>query len=141
MNFYYHNINLTAVLVSAVAAFIVSWLWFSSFLFGKAWMQATNRSEDEIRKQTSGGALAIAFICAILIAFILAHIINLALGIYGPSFLAGIRTAFLCWFAFVFLVQYVTIQFENSSRTLFLINTSHRLVEFLVMGAILTLWR
>ena len=36
------------VIVGAIAAFVVGWLWYSPMLFGKGWMAAVGLSEDNM---------------------------------------------------------------------------------------------
>ena len=43
----FHGLNLWAVLVAAISAFVLGGLWYAPFLFGGAWKKANGFGADE----------------------------------------------------------------------------------------------
>ena len=141
---YYHGINLWAVLVCGVTSFIIGGLWYSPVMFVKPWMKALGRSKDDFKNSSPALPMLLSFISGLVMAFVMAHILNLAFGKCPnpqPDLTEAIETAIGCWGAFTLLPIFVTRNFEQSSNTIFYINVAYRLVDFVVMAVILTLWR
>jgi hypothetical protein len=139
----FHNINLLAVLVCAVSSFIIGGLWYS-LIFNKMWLKAMGKTKEDFKDAKPGLPMLLSFVASIIMAFILAHILNLAFGKCPnpvPDLQTAIETAGGCWVAFTLMPTFVTRNFEASNYNLFLIGTAYRLVDFVVMAIILTLWR
>ncbi len=129
-------INYWAVLVAALTSFVIGGLWYSPFLFGKAWM-AENGFKDEDMQQANmvkifGGAFILNLIIAFNLAAFLGDKQDLAWGMTAGA-LAGIG-----WVAAAFGVVYL---FERKSVKLFLINAGYQAVVFILMGGILGIWK
>jgi len=45
------EINFVAVVVAAVAYFVLGWVWYSPEVFGKAWMKELKISAKDIKKE------------------------------------------------------------------------------------------
>ena len=73
------SINIWAVLVAALANFLIGGLWYSPALFGKAWMKANNFTDTDLQK----GSPAVIFGVSALFSFIMAT--NLAFFLAGPE--------------------------------------------------------
>jgi hypothetical protein len=134
------SVNLLAVLVSAVAIFLLGGLWYSPALFVDRWMALQGKTREEM--MASGGASPAmyvqVFLCGLLVAaglaVVLNHFINLTL-------LRGVEVAVLCWLCFAAATSYGTALFSSKPKALWLIDTGFNLVSFLVATVILTLWR
>jgi uncharacterized protein DUF1761 len=139
----FHNINLLAVLVCAVSSFIIGGLWYS-LIFNKMWLKAMGKTKEDFKDAKPGLPMLLSFVASIIMAFILAHILNLSFSVghaLTPDMQMAIETAGGCWVAFTLMPTFVTRNFEATSYNLFLIGTAYRLVDFVVMAIILTLWR
>jgi hypothetical protein len=66
-----NNINWVAVLVGAVVAFLMGWLWYSPKLFGTKWAQGVGIELD------GSGPSAVAMVMQIAGTFLLAWVIGL----------------------------------------------------------------
>ncbi len=135
------HLNYLAVFVTAVAGFMLGWLWYS-VLFGKAWMAEMKITEEmvaAIRAQGGmAGSLAGGFAFTVISTFGLAALIaahdshnwkhGAALGLFIGCVVAGARI----------LNGGV---FERKSAKLQIINLGHELALFAVQGAILGVWR
>lgn len=60
--------NFPAILVAAVSALVVGFIWYNPKVFGNAWMKAAGITEEQIK----GGNMAKIFILALIFAFLLA---------------------------------------------------------------------
>jgi len=133
----YHNINLVAVLVAALASFLLGWLWYSPVLFANVWMKALGKTKEDMMKggrQAMFKGMGISFLQAIIVAVAIAHFFNLG---GGTTIGMAIETALICWFAFVVMLDLVTRTYEQSNITLFYIHVGYRLFEFIVIALIL----
>jgi len=138
-----HSLNWLAILVAAASTMILGFLWYSPLLFAKAWTREMGYDPndkakmDEMRK-SAGPAYAGSFAASLLSAFTLALILH---GMRAESLQFGIMASFHIWLGFVATVQFTGALFAKQSMTLFAINTGYQLVSYLVMGAILVLWK
>jgi uncharacterized protein DUF1761 len=149
------DVNLLAVLVCAIAAMALGFLWYSPVLFAKPWVKEMGydmndkAKMDEMRK-SAGPAYGASFIGSLLTAAVLGKILN-ALSrhsevVWHPvataqPMLYGITLGFAVWLGFVATVQLTGVLFAGQSKKLFAINTGYQLVCYLVMGAILAVWK
>lgn len=133
-------INYLAVLVAAVAAFVVGAFWYS-VLFGKIWMHLSGRTEHDIKKGNVGASYLLGFVFTLVMSYVLAHALIFAsayLKVTGVE--AGLMAGVWNWLGFVVPVQIGQQLWEGKSWKLFLINGGHTLVGLLVMGVILAVW-
>src|SRR6202040_101378 len=93
------HVNYLAVLVAAVAVFVLGWLWYSPFLFYKPWMRA--RGLDPVAAMAGakmpGGKLLIELLRCIVLAYVIARLAAL-LGI--SSWMGAVHFGFLLWIGF-----------------------------------------
>jgi Protein of unknown function (DUF1761) len=136
-------INYWAVLLSAVAAMVIGWLWYGP-LFGKQWASAMGFSPEymqEAMKKSGAKSYIIMAIGAILMAFILDHAIIFASAYLGLTGIAGgVVFAFLNWLGFIAPVTIGSVLWENKPLKFWFITSGYYLVTLLVMGIILSLW-
>lgn len=134
-------INFFSVLVAAIAAFMVGWVWYGP-LFGKFWQKASGWSEQELaesKHKGMGGTMVQAFIAVLIMSYVLAYLLNL-LSVSGVG--VGLTVAFWLWLGFIAVPSYMNKLFgKNKSMTLFLIDSVHYLAALLVASVVLTLWR
>ena len=135
------HVNYLAVLVSAVAIFILGGLWYSKALFAKKWIALMGISEEQMKAKPSAPMpvlLIQAFICGLLISWMLAIIIN-----HFPPYHAvhGALAGAACWLGFAAATSYATAVFSMQPKGLWLINSGYNLGSFMIAGAILGAWR
>ncbi|MEK6826135.1 MAG: DUF1761 domain-containing protein [Nanoarchaeota archaeon] len=73
------NINLLAVLVSAIVMQLIGMFWYSKSAFGKSWMQLMGFNDKKIskaKKKGMGKLYIISFISSLVLAYILALFIK-----------------------------------------------------------------
>jgi hypothetical protein len=131
------NINYLAVLVAALSTFLLGGLWYSPLLFGKAWMRINNFSETDLQTFSKARMFGWSFIFSLIMA------VNLAMFLAGPgtNVTWGMTAGALAGFGWVAMAIAIISVFENRSWGYILINGGYMTVAFVVMGAIIGLWR
>ncbi|MDJ0511872.1 MAG: DUF1761 domain-containing protein [Methyloceanibacter sp.] len=128
------GMNYLAVVVAALAGFGVGAIWYT--LFGKAWLDALGKTEDDIKG--SGGAQALPFIIALVADLVMAIMLAGLMGHLGDiSLRGGLISGLFVWVGFVITTMGVNHAFSGASPKLTAIDGGHWLVVLLVMGAII----
>jgi hypothetical protein len=131
------RINHVAVLVSAIAFFILGWIWYD-LLFGRAWMALSSHVAP-----TSASSMAPMFVGSFILGWALAYVIGIALadtsnpnpGRHGVEF--GIFMS-LGVFGTMLGLEYI---YEGRGLALWAINTGYVVVGMAMMGGIIGAWR
>jgi Protein of unknown function (DUF1761) len=128
--------NYPAVLVAAVAYWIMGALWFG-VLFAKPWMALEHVSDEQARSINPVLPYVVSFLLNLLIAFVLAQ---LCLWRNATTAARGAALGVLLWIGFVGPITYTTYMYEMRPWQLFAINQFYPLAGLCVMGAILGAW-
>lgn len=131
------NINYFAVVVAALSTFLLGGLWYSPLLFGKAWMRANNFSEQDLQTFSKARMFGWSSVFSLIMA------LNLAMFLAAPgtNLTWGITAGALAGFGWVAMAIAIIGVFENRSWAYVLINGGYMTVAFVVMGAIIGVWR
>jgi uncharacterized protein DUF1761 len=137
------HLNWLAVLVAAISTMVLGFLWYSPILFANPWMREMGYDPNDKAKikemqKSAGPTYGISFLAGIVTAFTLALFLHW-LRVEGLHF--GLMVGFHAWLGFVATVQLTGALFMKQSMKLFAINAGYQLVCYLVMGAILSVWR
>jgi len=99
--------------------------------------------EDEIKENFNPlKAYGISFIMALIMGYVLAHVLQAWDDAYGiTGWAAGMQGAFWSWLRFVITIGYQSMAWEGKKFGLFAMNMAYNLVVLLGMGAILGVWR
>ncbi len=127
------GINLWAVLTATVASFVLGGLWYSKLLLGRVWRREAGIDEAEASNPIKVFGLAFVF------TLISAAALSWLLGPY-PNIIEGIRTGLVVGVGFVACSFGVNYQFSQKSGKLLSIDAGFHILQFLVMGIILSLW-
>lgn len=123
------EVNMIAVLLAALSAFILGGAWYSPALFGKAWQRETGVNSENIKPlQVFGGAFVLAFVSAFVFAMFLGPDPGLGLGV-GAGVAAGAG-----WVATSYGINYL---FAQRSLKLFFIDAGYHTLQFTLYGLIL----
>jgi Protein of unknown function (DUF1761) len=138
-----HNLNLLAILVAAISTMLVGFIWYSPILFAKPWMREmgydpNDKASAEKMRKSAGPAYFGSLIASLVSAFVLALFLH---EMHVQSLEIGLLVGSHVWLGFVATVQLTSALFTKQSMKLFAINTGYQLVCYLVMSAILTVWR
>lgn len=132
----FHLINWPAVLVAAASAFALGGIWYSSSLFGNAWMTDSNLTPEQVKSGNKGKIFGVAALLSLIMAANLAAFLatpttTVAWGAQA-GFLAGIWT---------FSAIAMHSLFELKGWRYIFINGGYSVVSLTLMGAIIGLWR
>ncbi len=137
-------INLFAVLVSAIVAFIVGFL-FHGPLFGKLWMKLADihptgneKFKDMIPQMVWNfvSNFVTAYVLATIYAYVsTSHISN------GAGIATGVMCAFLVWVGFLVTSSSIEVIWMGRKVKLWLFECASSLVVMLAMGIIISLWK
>lgn len=130
------DVNVLAVVVSAVAAMVIGFIWFSPPLFEKTWLTEIGRTREAVQADSPVKFL-VGFIGALLEAYILAALLNI---MGGPSVSLGVLVAVVIWVSFVATTSAVNFAFAGRSFRLWLVENGNHLFTLLAMGVILGAW-
>ncbi len=135
------DINYLAVLVVTAVAFGLGALWFSPVLFGKSWMEAIGKTEEEIKAEMENQSMpliyGLTFVAWLVTAFVLAHFVDYAA---ATSLMDGLQTGFWTWLGFAVTYEVIHGLFEARPPRLMMINSGYHLVSLLIMGGVLAAW-
>ena len=128
------EVNWIAIVVAAVASFLLGGLWYSPALFGKAWQREVGLTDEQMKNSNMFKIFGLTLLLCLLAAWMFATFLgprpSLALG-FGAGFSAG-----LFWVASSFGIQYL---FERRGLKLFLINGGYHTLQFTVIGGTISL--
>jgi hypothetical protein len=132
---YFAELNWFAVLVAALAYFLLGALWYSNLMFGKAYRAALGITEQG----TPNPML-------LLINFVGWFIAATALGLVGAAagastMLDGIVLGFVAGVGFVVVHQVVGGVFDPGRRALMGVTVPYTVPGFIIMGVILAVWK
>jgi hypothetical protein len=130
-----HTLNIWAILVATVSAFVIGGLWYSPMLLGKAWKRANGFTADPPPAGAKG--FLIAFVLSLVMAFNLAMFLNAP----GTTLAFGAIAGFLAGAGWVLAGIGIVAVFEHRSWKYVLINGGYLTVALTVMGVILGGWR
>ncbi len=129
-----NEINIMAVLASAIACFVFGALWYSPILFLKRWCKET--TVDLNKSITNPGKVyGITFILTLLAAFAFAWLLG-----PKPDLPVAIFSGALAGIGMVAASMGINYQFANCSLTHWLIDSGFHICRFVIMGVILGLW-
>ena len=132
------QINIWAVLVSAVAGMVVGSIWFGP-LFGKKYsslMGFEHKSAEEREKMKKGmmGMYAAQFVASLLMYYVLAKFIGTPSGVHE-----GMKLAFWVWLGFL-VPQKFGDELWGGNMPLFWLGIGASLISTLAAGAIIGAW-
>ena len=132
------SINLWSVLLAAVAAMVVGYLWYGP-LFGRRWMHYMGWTKESMagKAQGMGGKYLLGFIGALVMAYVLAHFVAL---LHIGSLRSAAKLATWVWLGFFATRALSSLIWEGKPFGLYVLNVLHDLVALAVMTSILVKW-
>jgi hypothetical protein len=118
-------------LISALSAFILGGLWYSSLLFGKTWQKEAGLSDEQLAETNRLKVFGISFILCLVAAIAFSMVITPEASFF-MAFHSGVGIG-LFWIATSFGVNYL---FEQRSLKLWLINAGYHSLQFTLYGLI-----
>jgi len=137
------TINYFAVLVCAVFAMIVGFVWYGPF-FGKKWMEIMkcDPNDKEKMKEAQKGMWKLYLTNFVLVLF---QVWVLAYYVVGWSEVSGVQNALWIWAGFVMPTIAAGAMWNNDSAKVswarFLIQAGYQFVMFVIFGFVLSMWK
>jgi Protein of unknown function (DUF1761) len=134
------NINLLAVLVSAVAATVIGFLWYGP-LFGKSWLALKGTTPEKIAEMKKKGMTA-EYIITFIASAVMAYVLSLSIAVRPFITSSGtLVLGFWIWLGFIATTMIASVLWDKQPMKLFWINSLYYLVALWAMGLILVSWR
>ena len=140
------HINYLAVLVAAVAYFVIGAVWYMG-LFGKIWSELMgfnklSKKEEKAMKEKMGISMAINFVACLLAAYCMAYSVLSGSAFYHVvGVTAGLQSGFWIWLGFIATSQINSVIWDGRPVKLYLINVGYYLVSYLAVATILAVWQ
>ncbi len=131
----FSGLNWLAILAATVAGFLIGGVWYGP-LFGKAWLRAIGKTEEELGG--AAGPMILSFFTAAATSIVLAGILNIMV---DPDLVDGIVLGLLVGVGFIAAGMASDYAFCGWPRPLFFIQAGYRVTYSVVMGIILAAWR
>jgi len=129
------DINYLAVLVAAIAYFVLGGLWYSPVLFGNMWKKAMNIKDGNMKGL--GKVMAGGFVANLLTTYVMAVV----LGLVGvATFAVAAQVAFWMWLGFMAPMLINSVLYEGKSWNLFIINAAYQLIGLSLAAGIVAIW-
>jgi len=124
------SVNLWAVLVAAVASFVLGGLWYGP-LFGKSWAKLAK--VKAMKKGMGSGHLAM-FISSLVTAYVLAVFIGLA----GAGVGTALAVGFWTWLGFYATLTLGGVLWKGEPINLYWLNNGYGLLNLLLMALVIS---
>ena len=131
------GVNYLAIVVAAVVALVIGFIWYSPRVLGNRWMTYLGTTQAQLGNPGPTG-MAVGVIASLVNAWVLA-VLSLNLG--GKSLTDGVMLGVLAWLGFMATITAAQISFEKKPWGLWVLNNAHNLLVQVIMGAIVTAWR
>ena len=129
----FSSVNMIAIIVAAVVSMAIGAAWYG--VLGKPWMAAVGKPKETFKP--TPGPFIIAFVCQLIMAWMLAGVI----GHLGDiTVVRSLISALFVWFGFVVTTMLVNHRFQAASWSLSLIDGGHWLGVLLCMGLVIGLF-
>ena len=134
------HVNWIAVLVAAVAYFVLGGLWYSKALFGTRWAQLMklDMTNPDLKKGM-GGMMVSTFVLILIVCFGL-EILIIKFG-FLQEISYGIKLGLLTGLAFATTAVSINYVYERKPSNLYLISNGYHVLGHVVAATILVLWR
>ncbi len=134
------HVNYLAVLVAAIAVFVLGWLWYSPLLFYKPWMRARGMDPAVAMAgaKMPAGKLVIELVRCIVLAYVIARFVAL-LGI--SSWMGAVHFGVFLWIGFPVILLTGSVLWDNVPLKVAAIHAGDWLVKMLAIPIIVSLWR
>jgi len=135
----FSGINIWELIVASLSTFVVGFLWYGNFLFGKSWQKHAGLSDEDIAKGNMGLIYGTAFALNFVVALFLSFFTEIAMMLGTNALMAGLFAVILC-LGLVATSFGVNFLFSRKSMKLYLIDVGYMIVCFFVMGLIIGAW-
>lgn len=129
---------LLPLLVATVASMLVGMLWFSPFMFAKAWMKHTGVKPQKMKKGPGPAAIFVSALTGFLMALAVASLFHL---LAIQDVLSALGIVLVVWLGLYAFPQLNHHLYDGRSKELFFIYAGYNLVNLVLTAMILLAWR
>lgn len=130
-------VNLTAVLVAAVASMVVGFSWYSNAVFGRRWIKLTGLSGEKMAGSKMFKTFGLTFLLTLVMGYMLSIFIHYA---GAKTLILGAKTGLWVWIGFLVPMTLTNALFSKKSMELYAVESGSHLASLLVIGAIIGSW-
>lgn len=138
-----YDLNVAAILVAALAAFVIGFLWHGP-VFGAQWIKMMKIPKAEVDAMQAKGmgpmlpSMAMAFVQHVVMATVLAYLID---DMRVASGIPSVILALVLWLGFIVTTLLNGVLWEKRTVELYIFNLAYHLVTLVVMALIVGAWR
>jgi hypothetical protein len=133
------HLNHLAVVVAALAVFVLGWLWYSPLLFLKPWMRL--RGMDPVAAMAGAKMPAGKLLVELARCLVLAYVIACFVALLGlGSWMGAVRLGLLLWIGFPVILLTGSVLWDDVPWKLAAIHAGDWLVKMLVIPIVVTVW-
>jgi uncharacterized membrane protein len=130
------GINYLAVLIAAVAAWVLGAVWYTAL--SRPWLAAQGKTKADMKPPAGKAAAVVPFVLVFVAELIMAWMLAGILGhLGGITVRNGVISGAACWFGFVLTTIAANYAFHDRKIMLTVIDAGHWLAVLIVMGAII----
>ncbi|HSX35505.1 MAG TPA: DUF1761 domain-containing protein [Patescibacteria group bacterium] len=135
------EVNWLGVILAAVAAMVIGFVWYSRGVFGNTWMELAGLNDAKMKKGMAGPMVA-TVISVLLTSWTLAMLAFMANAFFKHSFMMdSVETALWVWLGISATTLVIHNSFEQKPWKLTAMNAANRLVSLLAMGFVIGLFK
>lgn len=132
------NINWLAVLACVVISMISGTLWYNPRTFFPVWWKVVGAGREQPGMENMGMTWALTLLSSFVQAVAMTFMVN-TMG--GTTVASGAMAGFMLWFGFIAPMYLVNKLFAGHGLKIWLIESGNHLVNLLIFGALLAVWR
>lgn len=135
------DVNWLAVIVAALAYFVIGAVWYAPPVFGAMWMAAGGMTREQSEEGPGAAIFAVPLVGSVLSTLALGM---LAVASGTDTLSEGIVLGFIVAIGFALAISLVTAAFESTKPKPMLwgaVNAGYHIVGTVVAGAIIGAWR
>lgn len=134
----FSSVNWLAVLVCVVISMVTGTIWYNPRTFFPAWWKVVGAGKEKPGTENMGMTYGLTALSSAVQAIAMTFMIN-ALGTSGA--VAGAGLGFMLWLGFIAPTYLVNKLFAGHGFKVWLIEIGNHLVNFLLFGALLAIWK
>lgn len=134
----FSHLNWLAILVAAVAYFMLGALWYSKLLFAHTWVKSTGVDmNNPDAKKGVGGVMAFTFILEVVTCIGLAVLVH-RLGL--TLWTSGIKLGLMTGICFAGTSVFISYLYQMKPKVLSVIDGGYHIIGQIIAGIILSMW-
>ncbi|MCE9643611.1 MAG: DUF1761 domain-containing protein [Candidatus Andersenbacteria bacterium] len=135
----FESVSILAIVGSGIVSMILGYIWYGP-LFGKIWSELQGWSADQMKAKQSQSMMksyGMMFVGSLVLAAVLGMF---ARTVGALTITDGLMVGFWAWLGFALPLLLSSVLWEGKSWKLYALNAGYNLVQFAIIGAIVTLW-